>query len=530
MDSHPIMGRRLSLRARPYRLLWSIPWILLNGALSGLLGGMLLWGPLNASLTATLVAGSVVTVGATALWVLQERAVWRGEIAHARCMRRWLLGVPLSIVALSMLVALVQLYTMGSLMPRGGDRVAEFERLWRALDRHYVYFDYKGVDWDAVYARYHPQVVAAEDDTAYFSAIYDMLAELQDGHTALQTPNVAFEGIHIFGFTGEMAGQAVVLRAGELAQAAGLEEGAVLLEVDGEPVEAVLDRWLAYIPQGSSPWHHRRRAYLHLLATFEDSLSVTFEDPNGEVRSAVLRWDPEVGMAGLGSEQTPPITFQRLPSGVGVIRITDFNMGRGWGLVQEFDAALDTMLDAPGIIIDVRGHNGGFSVLGDMMAGRLFEEGFEYARTHFRTRLPQHAWRRWMAFRVIPRGVTYTGPVVLLINHSTYSSGEAFAVALADSGRAYVIGRRTAGATGNPVPFLLQGGRARYSTGDFRRNDGSHLEGVGVAPDLTVEWTVTAFRAGIDPDIEAAEAYLRPAAPWHVPPWHVPLSQQSDRD
>lgn len=496
-------------KSRQHRqLFWRIPWSGVNSLLAALLAGFLVWGPLNGSLTAVAIVGPLTGVVALALWSLQTRAALRGDGRRARHLGRWLLGVPLSLVAAALLVATVQLYTLGALGPTSSDRVAEFERLWKTLDRHYVYFEQKGVDWDAVYAQYRPIVAEAGDDSAYFRSIYAMLAELRDGHTGLQEPPILYEGLHMFGVTREMAGEAVVVMTGRTAASIGLVEGAVVLAVNGEPVETRLAYWMERLAGGSSPWHHRRTAHFFLLATYDDSLDVTFENLDGDRQTATLRFDPTLAPQDRAPDTTAPVTSERLPSGVGIIRITDFAMNRGPGLIRGFDRALDGMMDAPGIIIDVRGHNGGFSVWGDLIAGRFFEKGFEYGRTVFRTRLPQHLWRRSMAFRVTARGETYTGPVVLLIDHNTFSSGETFAVAMADSGRAYAIGRRTAGATGNPVTFRLRGGRARYSTGNFRRNDGRELEGAGVEPDLTVTWTRDDFLAGTDPDVAAAEAYL----------------------
>lgn len=52
------------------------------------------------------------------------------------------------------------------------------------------------------------------------------------------------------------------------------------------------------------------------------------------------------------------------------------------------------------------------------------------------------------------------------------------------------------------------GAQVRFSSGAFRRNDGSLIEGVDSAPALPVTWTVEAFRQGQDPDLAAAEALL----------------------
>jgi C-terminal processing protease CtpA/Prc len=264
--------------------------------------------------------------------------------------------------------------------------------------------------------------------------------------------------------------------------------------------------WRARLRAGSSVAWERRRASLYLLLATDRDLKVTVEKASGERREFSLVLPEDTPATVTYPEPPPSVTSERLPSGLGLITIRTF--GGGPELVRAFDRALDGMMDAPGLIIDVRENNGGMSLLADLMVGRLVEEPFLYGQEFHRARLPQRLWRRRIDYRVLPRGKSYDGPVALLIDTRTYSSGETFAAALTLSDRAYAIGRTTAGATGNPVYVRLPGGKARFSTGDWRYLDGSPLEGLGVRPDLEVAWTVEDLRAGRDPDLAAAEAHL----------------------
>ncbi len=65
-----------------------------------------------------------------------------------------------------------------------------FEALWKIMDEHYCFFDYKreqlGVDWQEVYSRYKPQVKAA-DTEQLFEVLCNMIGELKDGHVNLSS-------------------------------------------------------------------------------------------------------------------------------------------------------------------------------------------------------------------------------------------------------------------------------------------------------------------------------------------------------
>jgi len=61
-----------------------------------------------------------------------------------------------------------------------------FQALWKAVDEHYCFFDYKrqqlGLDWNEVYSRYSKQVSGSMTEAQLFEVLGNMLGELQDGH------------------------------------------------------------------------------------------------------------------------------------------------------------------------------------------------------------------------------------------------------------------------------------------------------------------------------------------------------------
>ncbi|MDR1408405.1 MAG: S41 family peptidase [Tannerella sp.] len=65
------------------------------------------------------------------------------------------------------------------------DPETNFEALWRIIDEHYCFFEYKNVDWDEVHAKYGRQVSDTLDKYELFDLLGDMLSELKDGHTNL---------------------------------------------------------------------------------------------------------------------------------------------------------------------------------------------------------------------------------------------------------------------------------------------------------------------------------------------------------
>ena len=71
--------------------------------------------------------------------------------------------------------------------PRGN-----FEALWRIIDEHYCFFDYKqqtyGLDWNTVYNKYARQLDNQMTEEQTFEVLTNMLGELKDGHVNLYAP------------------------------------------------------------------------------------------------------------------------------------------------------------------------------------------------------------------------------------------------------------------------------------------------------------------------------------------------------
>lgn len=72
-------------------------------------------------------------------------------------------------------------------------RRGNFEALWRTLDEHYCFFDYKreayGLDWNAVRESYSRRISEAMTDRQLFEVLAEMTYELRDGHVNLYAPH-----------------------------------------------------------------------------------------------------------------------------------------------------------------------------------------------------------------------------------------------------------------------------------------------------------------------------------------------------
>lgn len=66
--------------------------------------------------------------------------------------------------------------------------VENFNMLWKVVDEHYCYFEEKGLDWEALKAKYRPMVNNEMNDKELFLVMAKLLGELKDGHVNLKAP------------------------------------------------------------------------------------------------------------------------------------------------------------------------------------------------------------------------------------------------------------------------------------------------------------------------------------------------------
>ncbi|MBP5380688.1 MAG: S41 family peptidase [Bacteroidaceae bacterium] len=69
--------------------------------------------------------------------------------------------------------------------------INNFEALWKIIDEHYCFLDYKaeaiGLDWDEVHTTYRQRISNDMTNAQLQEVLTDMLAELRDGHVNLYT-------------------------------------------------------------------------------------------------------------------------------------------------------------------------------------------------------------------------------------------------------------------------------------------------------------------------------------------------------
>ena len=307
------------------------------------------------------------------------------------------------------------------------EKMAVFEQAWTYLRDHFYDERFHGVDWNAVHARYAPQVAGTRTPDEMRRVLSLMVGELDASHLGVSpppgttTPSTGRIGVRWDAAEYERSGRlrvAELVPLGPAAVAGGIAPGDYVLAVDGTAVgpHTNVDELLAF--------RIGRRVALRVAS-----------QPGGSAREVAVRpvnAATEKGLVYREWVEKNRAYVERVSGGrLGYVHM--FDMGEA--SLQQLYVDLDAQNQArDGVVIDVRNNNGGFVNVyaTDVFARRpyLVMTPRGYPSAPARAQLGQRALER---------------PTVLVVNRHSLSDAEDFTEGYRALGLGKVVGEPTAG-------------------------------------------------------------------------------------
>ncbi|NJD88700.1 MAG: hypothetical protein FIB05_11905 [Betaproteobacteria bacterium] len=326
---------------------------------------------------------------------------------------------------------------------------ADFDALWRAIDGEYAYLE-RRQEWRAAGSRWRPRAAAARAREELLSALEGAVAELNDEHVTLdahlpRSPRPVPMATDLWAEWSGKEAFITAVRAGSVADVAGAVPGMRVRSIQSVAV----DRAVRALLRGSRQADPRARdwALRRLVAgPWTGTLAIEAEVAGRPQRLAIERVDlPPAG--------TPPLVARRVGEdrSLAYLRVKN-NLGDP-GLVQHFDAALQQLRPARGLILDLRETQSG----GSLEVVRALLGRFVSAESAWLARSPRGAGPGTGAVdRVAPRGpFAYAGRILVLVDRWTAAEGESLAVGMEAAAGATLVGTPMAGLRGETRELRL---------------------------------------------------------------------------
>ncbi|MGD1900691.1 MAG: S41 family peptidase [Geitlerinemataceae cyanobacterium] len=339
---------------------------------------------------------------------------------------------------------------------------------WRIVNRAYVDENFNGQNW----WRLREQYLRRRMDTmeAAYDTVDEMLGLLDEPFTRLLRPD-AYRNLRVT-TSGELTGVGLQIAfdpetkqlrtiapiAGSPAEAAGIEPGDYILNIDGVPTDRLsLDE---------AATRMRGAIGTHVVLRVQRSLDRSIEDI--DITRAAISIDAVVANL-LTTDLAPELKL-------GYIRLSQFNATATESVAESIADLEDRGANA--YVLDLRSNPGGLLTAGIEIA-RLWLNDSTIVYTVNRQSILE-------SYEAVHNALT-DAPLVVLVNRGTASASEILAGALQDNGRALLVGDRTFGKGLIQSLFDLTGDAglavtvAKYETPNHR-----DINKQGIEPDYLV--------------------------------------------
>jgi carboxyl-terminal processing protease len=393
--------------------------------------------------------------------------------------------------------------------------IESFEEVFNIIQDQFWDPSHGGLDWQAVGDELRPQIMKASTLPEARAILRDMISRLNLSHFAIIPAdnqesgplprNLGGPG----GTTGIDArvldGKALVtsVAAGSTAERVGVKPGWEIVRINDFDVVTSLEKLDSELPD--TPSKRVKMAgetVVRVRSGVGESVAITFRNGEGDsVNLTVPLGQPSGRRADVGNfgQAFVRIDVKSLGDHVGYIAVNKFL--DPIHIMQSFNDAMESFIEAKGIVIDLRGNSGGKDAMALAMMGWLAPNEWVAGRLRTRSNETQ--------MTVVPRSRIYEGPVAVLTDGLTGSSAEFMAAALQEMKRVRVVGTRTKGEA-LPAEYtkLPNGDVFLYAVMDFVTGAGKRLEGIGVVPDDEVALTQESLLEGRDLVLEAAVSWI----------------------
>ncbi len=355
-----------------------------------------------------------------------------------------------------------------------------------------------GQDYDSICRAELPELVSTQTDEEFGKKLELLANRLKDGHTGIgYSADVSYAPI-----SHKRIGDRVFVTAvySDDYTQKGVRRGTELVAIDGMPViEYGNQNVVPYIPSSTPQWS---RSYPF------NSINLT-KGYRGMPIKLTFRNGDEPTFDIIDNRQSPwgivspdmSIRFDSLAGNIGLLKIPSFQ-ANNFDLQAFGDLYEQKIVNTDGLIIDIRDNTGGNSQIADIIMMLLASDTIPQASWDTPKYLAAYAsWGIKQAHEsvasdsIVPLCIShpeeiakYDKPMILLVNGTTFSSSENFAVLFRNAKRGKIIGTPTGGSTGNPIIIDLGWGYyGRICTRHERLADGTEFIGEGIRPDVIVE-------------------------------------------
>jgi len=383
--------------------------------------------------------------------------------------------------------------------PDSGFQLLALFRYWNIIEYWHPDRNVIGEDWDKVLATFIPRLALAKDRTGYQLQLMALIAKVNDTHANLWSSLAVRPPVgqcHLPVSLRFVQHQVVVTGIDDMpSNALTLKMGDVIAKLDGRPISALVKEWTPYYADSNEAARLRDIATYMTRGPCSD-VHLTVRRGDHDLQFKVSRVPLPGGHLAFAFHDLPGPAFRLLSHEVAYLKLSSASASQ---------AADDIKLAAgtKGLIVDARNYPSEFMVFA--LGSLLVDRPTPFAQFTVGD-LSNPGTFHWTPSLILkPKAAHYDGKVVILVDEVTQSQAEYTTMAFRAAPGSLVVGSTTAGADGNVSRIPLPGDLFTLISGiGVFYPDRRPTQRVGIVPDVVVEPTIEAVRAGRDLVLEEA--------------------------
>ena len=385
--------------------------------------------------------------------------------------------------------------------PDEGFRLLSLYRYWNMIQYFYPNRQLTDKRWDTLLREYIPKFINAKNELEYELAAVQIIGDLQDSHANLWGGGNKFnesKGDFYPPFHVRFVEDKLVVTDyynPELKQAAGLQVGDVITQINGRSVEHIIDSIKKYYPASNEAVRLRDISF-DILRSRNNETEIKFISGVKENHKKLALYKKESLNYYTWFKQDTGRSYKMLANNIGYITLQSIKE-------KDIKDIKDAFKDTKGIVIDIRNYPSTFVPF--LLGSWLSSSPKPFVKFTIGNKNNPGEFTFTESLKIPGSSNAYKGKVIVLVNEISQSQAEYTTMAFRAGDNTTVIGSTTAGADGNVSSIILPGGLSTMISGiGVYYPDGKNTQRVGIIPDVEVKPTIHGIRSGHDELLEKA--------------------------
>ncbi len=392
------------------------------------------------------------------------------------------------------------------------ERVEIFEQVWGNVNQHFYDPNFNGIDWNEKHFEYKTKIENCSNTDSLFQLLNKMLFELNSSHCGVGLLSELNKAVSPYIFRSGEIGidiriiekEIVITKVlkNSVADNANIKVGYIIEKIDGLTISDV-EKLVKFKP----PFNDRNRKFhltsevlRHIYGDANTNVKIDFIDEDNQSHFKVLTRTERQNGISLGGGLPPAYLKSEsyfISENIAYLSFNAFNPDNLEHVLKNFEK----VKSAKGLIIDLRGNDGGSIEAMKLLIGRFISETKKYGTYINRDERNEDF--------IEPVGEKYEGEVVILVDEMSISGAENMAGIIKQFKIGKVIGSKTPGQMLWGNGYLINDSIAlAIPIYKIEYPDGFNPEFNGITPDIKVDLIQVDLLNGRDNQLEKAIEFL----------------------